>query len=103
MYPYKIDFSTVAWESPMPGVRHKVVVEGDVKLRLVEYTPEMAPHWCSNGHAGQILEGTFEIEFEGGTQVFNTGDGVLIPSGEEHRHKARVLSEVVRAIFVEKA
>ena len=36
MIPYKIDFSTVAWESPIPGMRHKAVVERDVKLRLVE-------------------------------------------------------------------
>ena len=103
MNPYKIDFSTVEWESPMPGVRHKAVIEGGVKLRLVEYTPEMAPHWCDRGHVGQILEGDFEIEFDGGAQVFRAGDGVLIPSGEQHRHMARVLSAVVRAIFVEEA
>ena len=101
MNPYRIDFAAVEWESLVSGVRHKVVVEGDVKLRLVEYSPEMAPHWCSVGHVGQIHEGTFEIEFDSGTQVFQAGDGVMIPSGDEHRHRARVLSEVVRAIFVE--
>jgi quercetin dioxygenase-like cupin family protein len=98
----KIDFSALEWESPIPGVRHKIAVEGDVKLRLVEYTPEMAPHWCSVGHVGQILDGVFEIEFDSGTQVFHSGDGVMIPSGEEHRHKARAQSDVVQAIFVEK-
>lgn len=103
MIPYKIDFSTVAWESPIPGVRHKAVVERDVKLRLVEYTQEMAPHWCTVGHVGQILEGVFEITFDSGTQVFQAGDGVMIPSGDDHRHRARALSDVVRAVFVEKA
>ena len=101
--PYKVDFGDIEWESPMPGVRHKIAVVGDTRLRLVEYTAEMAPHWCSAGHVGQILEGRFEIEFDGGTQVFEAGDGVLIPSGERHRHRARVLSDVVRAVFVEKA
>ena len=103
MNQYRIDFSAVEWESPIPGVRHKVVVECDVKLRLVEYTPEMAPHWCIAGHVGQILEGDFEIEFDSGTQIFQAGDGVMIPSGDDHRHKARALSDVVRAIFVERA
>jgi mannose-6-phosphate isomerase-like protein (cupin superfamily) len=101
MTQYRIDFSDVEWQSPIPGVRHKIVVEGNTKLRLVEYTPEMAPHWCSVGHVGQILDGRFEIEFDSGTDVFEAGDGVLIPSGETHRHKARALTDVVRALFVE--
>ena len=62
----------------------------------------MAPHWCSVGHVGLILEGHFEIEFDSGTQVFEAGDGVVIPQGKTHRHRARVVSDVVRAIFVEK-
>lgn len=103
MNPYRVDFAAVDWDSPIPGVRHKVAVFGDTKLRLVEYTPEMAPHWCPVGHVGQILSGTFEIAFDDGVRVFEAGDGVMIPSGEEHRHKARALSDVVRALFVENA
>ena len=103
MSQYKVAFSHIDWESPIPGVRHKIAVAGDTKLRLVEYTAQMAPHWCSVGHAGQILEGRFEIEFDGVTQVFEAGDGVLIPSGGLHRHRARALSDRVRAVFVEKA
>ena len=102
MNQYRITFADVDWESPIPGVRHKIVVDGDVKLRLVEYYPDMTPHWCTVGHVGQILEGTFEIEFNDGRQVFEQGDGVMIPSGEQHRHRARALTDVVRAIFVEK-
>lgn len=103
MTPYRIVFAEADWESPIHGVRHKVVTSGTTRLRLVEYTPQMAPHWCSVGHIGQILEGRFEIEFDTGTQVYDAGDGVMIPSGDEHRHRARALSDVVRAIFVEKA
>ena len=102
MNQYRIVFADIDWESPITGVRHKVVIGGDVKLRLVEYSPEMAHHWCTVGHVGQILGGTFEIEFDDGIQVFESGDGVVIPSGEEHRHRAKVLSDLVRAIFVEK-
>ena len=100
---YRIAFGVIDWESPMPGVRHKIAVVGDTKLRLVEYTAQMAQHWCSVGHVGLILGGRFEIEFDSGTQVFEAGDGVMIPSGEAHRHRARVLSDVVRAVFVEES
>jgi hypothetical protein len=103
MSSYRVDFDALESESPIPGVRQKVVVVGDVKLRLVEYTPEMESHWCMVGHTGQILAGTFEIEFADGVLLFEPGDGVLIPSGPEHRHKARAVSPVVRALFVEGA
>jgi quercetin dioxygenase-like cupin family protein len=101
MIAYRIDFSSLAWESPMAGVRQKVVTDGGKRLRLVEYTPAMPAHWCEKGHFGYILEGEFEIEFDGATYVFKQGDGVFIPDGAAHRHRARVLTDVVRVIFVE--
>ena len=100
---YKISFGGIDWESPIPGMRCKIVKHGDRRLRLVEYTKEMAPHWCDKGHAGYILDGEFEIEFDSGTHVFRKGDGVFIPSGEEHRNMGRVLSEPVIVVFVEDA
>ena len=101
MTDYRIDFESLEWEQPIPGVRHKCVVQSNTKLRLVEYTREMEPHWCNRGHTGMILEGEFEIEYDSCTEVYGPGDGVFIPSGEEHRHKAVVLTEKVRAVFVE--
>jgi quercetin dioxygenase-like cupin family protein len=89
------------WETPMPGVRQKAVARSGKKLRLVEYTREMPRHWCVKGHVGCIIDGRFEIEFQDGVRIFEQGDGVFIPEGEEHRHKARALTDVVRAVFVE--
>lgn len=99
----KVDFDALPWESPMPGVRHKVQVVGDRKLRLVEYSSQMEPHWCSVGHFGRILSGRFEITFDDGTEIFEPGDGVMIPDGEAHRHMARALTDTVEALFVEQA
>jgi quercetin dioxygenase-like cupin family protein len=98
---YRTDFDRLDWQSPMQGVRCRVEKRGDRQLRLVEYTEEMPPHWCEKGHVGMILEGDFEIEFPSGTQVFRRGDGVFIPPGHEHRHRARVLTKKVVAVFVE--
>ena len=62
----------------------------------------MPPHWCEKGHYGYILHGKFEIEYQNKKIIYQAGDGVFIPEGEKHKHRAKVLSEFVRAIFVEK-
>ncbi|MCX6907075.1 MAG: cupin domain-containing protein [Verrucomicrobia bacterium] len=103
MRGHRINFSSLAWESLMEGVREKAFTDGVKKLRLVEYAPAMPPHWCEKGHFGYILEGRFEIEFADVTYVFEQGDGVFIPSGAEHKHRARALSDIVRVVFVEDA
>ncbi len=99
----RVDFGTLDWECPMPGVRHKVMIRDGRKLRLVEYSRSMDPHWCSAGHFGQILSGEFEITFDDGVELYGPGDGVAIPDGDEHRHMAKCLTETVTALFVEKA
>ena len=101
MAEHLIKFSEYKWENAMDGVRCKVYRHGGKQLRLVEYTSEMTPHWCDKGHYGYILEGEFEIEYPGETVLYKAGDGVFIPEGDEHRHRARVISESVRAVFVE--
>jgi ethanolamine utilization protein EutQ (cupin superfamily) len=101
MNVYRVQFDAISWESPIPGVRHKRYSDGSRVLRLVEYSHKMEPHWCAKGHIGCILEGRFEIEFRGAKRIFETGDGVFIPKGEEHEHRAKVLTDVVKAVFVE--
>ena len=103
MIDYRVDFESMEWEEPIPGVRHKIVVQNATKLRLVEYFQSMEPHWCSRGHVGMILEGQFEIRYDACTETYGPGDGVLIPSGEDHRHMAVALTDSVRAVFVEEA
>jgi quercetin dioxygenase-like cupin family protein len=98
---YRVAFDRIPWDSPMKGLRCKVRKHGPRQLRLVEYSKDLEPHWCENGHIGYILDGRFEITFDVGAAVFNPGDGIFIPPGVEHRHMGRVLSDVVRVIFVE--
>jgi len=82
-------------------MRVKTSVHRGRRLRLVEYTPRMAVHWCEQGHLGYVLEGRLEVSFPEETVVFGAGDGVVIPAGPEHRHMGRALTEVVRVFFVE--
>ncbi|MEJ2721500.1 MAG: cupin domain-containing protein [bacterium] len=101
MSAYHVDFDALEWQSPMRGVRFKAKTSGGRRLRMVEYTTAMEPHWCDKGHIGCILDGDFEIEFDNEVVTYKPGDGVFIPPGTEHRHKGKTLTDVVRAIFVE--
>jgi quercetin dioxygenase-like cupin family protein len=101
--PYLIPFDSLPWTSPMTGVREKRHQVGARVLRLVEYADSMAPHFCSKGHVGHIVEGVLEIEFKGETVTFRTGDALFIPPGDEHAHRAVAKTPVVTALFVEDA
>lgn len=101
MQDYLIEFASIPWDSPSPGVRQKIITGHDKCLRLVEYSQAMPPHWCEKGHFGYILEGSLEIQFADAGLVFRPGDGVFIPGGAEHRHMAKALTEVVWAVLVE--
>ncbi|MHC4798107.1 MAG: phosrestin, partial [Planctomycetota bacterium] len=84
------------------GVRFKTCQQGGKQLRLVEFTRGFVePDWCTKGHIGYVLEGQLEVDFERDIVVFKTGDGLFIPAGEENKHMAKVLSDVVRIVLVE--
>ncbi len=102
MEKYKVDFESIDWEIPMNGARYKPYSYEGKRLRLVEFTKDFKePNWCSKGHIGYILEGEMEINFDGEIVHFSSGDGVFIPEGEEHKHMAKVLTDVVKLILVE--
>jgi ethanolamine utilization protein EutQ (cupin superfamily) len=104
MEQYKIDFESMLWETPAVGVRFKAYEQDGRKLRLAEFTKEfMEPDWCRKGHIGYVLDGQMEIDFDGEVIVFGTGDGLFIPGGEKHKHKAKVLTDVAKVILVEDA
>jgi quercetin dioxygenase-like cupin family protein len=98
----KIDFESLPWQSPAPGVRFKAHEQGGRRVRLAEFAREFVePDWCTKGHIGYILDGQVEIDFDGRVVAFSAGDGLFIPPGQDCRHKAHVLTDVVRLIMVE--
>ena len=102
MEKYRIDFETVPWETTAVGVRFKAHEQEGRKLRLAEFTKEFVEaDWCTKGHIGYVLEGRTEIDFDGKVIVFGPGDGLFIPTGEKHKHKAKVLTDTIKIILVE--
>ena len=102
---HRIDFESMEWESPADCVKFKAYQQDNKKMRLVEFSKELVePDWCAKGHIGYILEGKMEIDFDDGAkEVLGPGDGVFIPTGQQHKHKGRVLTDKVKAILVEEA
>jgi quercetin dioxygenase-like cupin family protein len=101
---YRVDFGSMPWDASAPGARAKVYEHGGRRLRLLELGAGFVePGWCTKGHIGYVLEGRLEIRFGDGVTAFGPGDGLFIPAGDEHRHKARVLAGPVRLVLVEDA
>ena len=99
---YRVAFGSMPWDRPAAGVRQKIYERDGRRLRLAEFTQEfIEPDWCVNGHLGYVLEGRIEIDFNGNVVLLEAGDGLFIPAGEEHKHKARILTGRARVILVE--
>ncbi len=95
-------FDAIAWETPAPGVRSKTVVRGRKKLRLVEFSAEFVePDWCTRGHAGMVLEGEMELDVDGQVVRLRAGDALMVPDGQEHRHRHHATITTTRLFLVE--
>lgn len=76
----RVPFDDLPWQTSPAGVRFKVHRDGAIQLRLLEFTPDLVhPNWCVAGHAGYVIEGDLEIEFDDHVERHGGGDGVLIP------------------------
>lgn len=103
MEAYLINFESLSWESPAPGIRYKAHFQNNRKIRLVEFSEDLdEKDWCTKGHVGYVLEGRFSTDFSGNLVEFKAGDGIFIPPGEDNKHKAKVgKGEKVLLLLVE--
>ena len=103
MNDYRIEFNNIPWDTAR-GVKAKCFQRGDKKLRLVEFTQEFVePDWCTKGHIGLVLEGEIAININRVVQNFKAGDGLMIPSGAESRHKHQETIKPTRLFLLEEA
>ena len=100
---YKIVFDDIAWIEAGDGMRYKRIQQGDTQLRLVEWDNAMVhANWCLKGHIGYVIEGEVEIDIAGKVFSYGQGDVFIVPEGEEHKHRPKVLTEKMRFFAVEK-
>jgi quercetin dioxygenase-like cupin family protein len=102
MNTFRVDFDAIPWTAPAPSVRFKAFREGRRQIRLVEFSEGFVEaDRCRKGHIGYVLEGSGRLRFPDREEIAGAGDGIFIPSGEEHRHKLTVLSKVLKVVLVE--
>lgn len=98
----KVVFDSLAWQAALPGARFKVFGDGRKQMRLLELTSEFVePDWCEKGHAGIVLQGELEIDFDGKVVRYEEGAGIFIPKGASTKHKARSLTPTLLLFLVE--
>lgn len=84
-----IDFDAIPWNEPAKGVRTKAMIKDNQQIRLVEFSYGFVElDWCLNGHAGYVFDGEFAIDYSGAIERYKAGDVILIPKGENDKHKA---------------
>ena len=89
MNTHKIIFDNIEWTNTGTGVRYKAFIHGNQRLRLVEFSEGFVePDWCTDGHAGIVLDGSFACDYNGSMERYSKGDVIYIPSGESDKHKA---------------
>ena len=99
---FRVDFQTIPWEEPRPGVRHKVYREGRRQIRLVEFaSSDGDPRWCEKGHIGFVLHGGLTIDVNGTEYVFSAGDGIFLPTGADTAHRGLHIVPGTRLLMVE--
>ena len=87
-----VDFESIHWENPAPGVRFQAIVQRGSQLRLVEFTREFVePDWCEKGHIGYVLDGEMEVNFNGEIQTYRMGQGIFITPGGDQQAQTHSL------------
>jgi hypothetical protein len=88
MNNFKIIFNKLDWDSLNVGMRQKVHVSGNSKLRLIEFNDQFEEKdWCKNGHLGYVLEGEMSIRIRQTVINYSKGDVLDISAGAENKHK----------------
>ncbi|MEK7832295.1 MAG: cupin domain-containing protein [Acidobacteriota bacterium] len=96
----KIDFGSIVADSPAAGLEVRAFAESDKQLRLLTITKDFVEEdWCVKDHAGFVVEGELEIDFDGEVITYRAGDGLLIQGDSKHKPKA--ISEIVKLFLVE--
>jgi quercetin dioxygenase-like cupin family protein len=83
-----IRFADLNWAQDVPGIRAREThIEGR-RWAIVEYASgARREEWCVDGHAGFVVNGSVEYEFEDGCQplTVSTGDAFALATGRAHR------------------
>ena len=93
------------WEDDVPGIRAKAADVLGQRWALVAYAEgARREEWCRDGHAGLVLAGAVEYEFEDGgeTLTARAGDAFMLATGRGHRGR-NLASGETRLFLIDEA
>ncbi len=82
----------------LEGINLKAVSGDKTMMTFFEFKPNsvIPSHKHAHEQITYIVEGEMEFTLEGETKVLRAGDGVVIPSNQEHN--AKILSRPTKAV-----
>jgi quercetin dioxygenase-like cupin family protein len=98
-----IELSRTDWAQDVPGIRAREAHIDGHRWAIVEYAPGAKRHeWCIDGHAGYVLRGIVEYEFEDGgpSLTVSEGDAFALSTGRAHRGTNRA-GEATRLFVID--
>jgi quercetin dioxygenase-like cupin family protein len=96
-----IRFAELSWAQDVPGIRARETYIKGRRWAIVEYAAgARREEWCVDGHAGLVVNGSVEYEFEDGGKplTVSTGDAFALATGRAHRGTNR--AEGTTQLFV---
>jgi quercetin dioxygenase-like cupin family protein len=93
-----IPFRTIDWSKIAPtahpgetgGATWRTVEAGNVRVRLVEYSPGyLADHWCERGHVIHVLEGELVTELRDGRSFTLQAGQTYVVADDDGAHRSR--------------
>ncbi|RVT99213.1 hypothetical protein EOD42_03690 [Rhodovarius crocodyli] len=104
-------FTAIDWSKVEP-TRHegttgfalwRTVTMGDVRIRIVEYSPGyLADHWCDRGHVMLLLEGELTSELQDGREFPMTpGQGYKVSDFGDSPHRSKTGDKGAKLFIVD--
>ena len=97
----RIAFDSIDWHDDVPGIRARATAVEGRRWALVEYAPAARRReWCLDGHAGLVLKGSIEYEFDDGTSPLRLHEGDAFQLATNRPHRGTNRSEGETRLFL---
>jgi hypothetical protein len=83
-----IDWESLPWNEPAPGMRVKACVRGGKMVTLLELSEGCSQEWCTKGHLIHVLDGEATARLRDGDTAIplRAGDTGILLDGEAEAH-----------------
>lgn len=88
-------------EPDVPGITARALEVDGVRWALVEYEAgARREQWCHDGHAGYVIAGAIEYEFEDGTPSLGANEGQAFSLATGRGHRGRNVGDGPTRLFL---